>query len=175
MAKRTLTVIALFATLSGCVSMADAPTETVGSSELRFANGLPAGNAKLLRGPEQLSLTISVAGLEPGPHGFHLHTVGRCEAPNFTSAGGHLNPYNRDHGTLSDGGSHLGDLPNLTISSSGSGTAEVVIGGRRDVVLDEIFDDDGTAIIIHENADDYRTDPSGNAGPRIACGVLREG
>ena len=151
------------------------PSEKVGEAELRFANGLPAGTAQLRRGAEQVTLSVAVTGMSPGAHGFHLHTVGRCDAPGFTSAEGHLNPRGRNHGSLSDGGSHLGDLPNIAVSSNGSGTANVVVGGQRDAVLDEIFDADGTAVIVHADPDDYRTDPSGNAGARIACGVLREG
>ena len=118
-----------------------------------------------------LRINISVTGMTPGPHGFHLHTTGKCEAPGFTSAGGHLNPDNRRHGTLAAGGAHLGDLPNLQVAANGSGSVtEVVPGGSG--AMAAIFDADGTAVIVHVNADDYRTDPTGNAGDRVACGVI---
>lgn len=174
MSAKTVLILGLATAMAGCTSIADVPTERVGETQLRFANGLPAGTAQLLRGANQISLSVSVSGMEPGAHGFHLHAVGRCEGPDFTSAEGHLNPYGKNHGSLSAGGSHLGDLPNLTVAANGTATADVVIGGDRETVLEQIFDKDGTAIIVHAKADDYRTNPSGDAGARVACGVMRE-
>ena len=159
--------------LTGCTSIADMPNNQVGMAELRFANGLPAGNVQLLRTSEQLSVSVDVTGMTPGAHGFHLHTTGRCDGPDFTTAGGHLNPGDNSHGTMSAGGSHLGDLPNLQVGSRGTASADLVVSRQAGSALSDIFDADGTAVIVHANADDYRTDPSGNAGARIACGVLR--
>lgn len=157
--------------LAGCTTMDDVPLDRVGEARLTFADGRPAGTAALLSDARGLRVTVSATGMPPGPHGFHLHTAGRCEAPDFTSAGGHLNPDNRKHGSLAEGGAHLGDLPNLQIGANGSGTAtEIVPGGAS--ALGNIFDGDGTAIIVHANPDDYRTDPTGNAGGRVACGVF---
>ena len=102
----------------------------------------------------------------------HLHTTGSCDTPEFASAGSHLNPGNRQHGSANPAGSHLGDLPNLTIGSGGTGTVSATLPGTRDQVLAQTFDGDGTAIVVHAGPDDYRTDPSGNSGGRIACGVL---
>lgn len=151
--------------------MDDAPLDTVGEARLSFANGSPAGTATLLNDARGLRIVVNASGLRPGAHGFHLHTSGRCEAPGFTSAGGHLNPDHRKHGTLAMGGAHLGDLLNLEIDASGAGRAtEVVPGGRG--ALAAIFDGDGTAVVIHAQPDDYRTDPTGNAGDRVACGVF---
>jgi Cu-Zn family superoxide dismutase len=148
------------------------PTERVGQATLSFANGLPAGTAQLYRDGGGLRIGVAATGLTPGAHGFHLHTTGRCEAPGFTSAGGHLNPDGRKHGAQASGGAHLGDLPNLQVGANGSGTAtESIAGGEA--ALAAIFDADGTAVVIHANPDDYVTDPTGNAGDRIACGVLR--
>jgi len=148
-------------------------TEQVGTASLSFANGQPAGTARLLSDGEQLSLAVTVNGMAPGAHGFHLHTTGTCRAPDFTSAGGHLNPYNRTHGTQSPGGSHLGDMLNLQVNASGSASTTVDVSDTPASALEEIFDTDGTAVVVHAGADDYRTDPSGDAGSRIACGVLR--
>lgn len=159
--------------LGACTTLADVPTERVGQATLSFANGLPAGSAQLVRSGTGLSMAVAVTGMTPGPHGFHLHTTGKCEAPSFESAGGHLNPYGRDHGTLDPEGPHLGDMLNIDVGSNGTGTANLDLPGERAGALDEIFDADGTAIVVHANADDYRTNPSGNAGSRVACGVLR--
>lgn len=172
MGKSAIAVaMAAAAGLAGCTGMDEVPPDPVGEARLSFANGSPAGAATLLNDARGLRIVVSATGMTPGAHGFHLHATGRCEAPGFTSAGGHLNPDNRKHGTLAAGGAHLGDLPNLQIGAGGSGRAtEAVPGGRS--ALGAIFDEDGTAVVIHANPDDYRTDPAGNAGDRVACGVL---
>lgn len=172
--RRTFATLTLAAAagLAGCTTLGDVPTERVGQATLRFANGLPAGTAQLLRNGEGLSITVAAVGMTPGAHGYHLHTTGKCEAPGFTSAGGHLNPDGRKHGTMAAGGPHLGDLPNIEIASNGAGTATQPVAGG-DAALAAIFDGDGTAVVIHANPDDYRTDPSGNSGDRVACGVLQ--
>lgn len=166
------TLMVSAAGLSGCTTMNDAPLDPVGEARLSFADGTPAGTATLSSDAEGLRITVSATGMTPGAHGFHLHTTGKCEAPGFTSAGGHLNPGNRRHGTMAPDGAHLGDLPNLQVGANGSGTAtEAVPGGSG--ALAAIFDGDGTAVVIHADPDDYRSDPAGNAGTRVACGVLR--
>ena len=170
---RTLLPISLAAiTLAGCSTLDSIPTERVASARLAFANGLPAGTAQLLSDGKTLSLAVAATGLEPGEHGFHLHTTGRCEAPGFTSAGGHLNPGSRQHGSLNPAGKHLGDLPNLLVGASRSASTEIDLGPDDAGMRAELFDGDGTAIVIHAEADDYRSDPAGDAGARIACGVL---
>lgn len=163
--------IPFFATLAGCQSVGSIPTERIGQATLRQANGLPAGTAQLLAGGTDVTLTVAVAGLAAGTRGIHLHTVGKCDAPDFTTAGGHLNPAGHQHGSDNPAGKHLGDLPNIVTGASGTGTFTVTLGSRDDV-LSAMFDADGTAIVIHAGADDYRTDPSGNSGSRIACGVF---
>lgn len=168
---RLAMVAAASVAVASCSTIDEVPLDAVGEARLTFADGRPAGTATLLNDPRGLRITVSATGLTPGPHGFHLHTIGKCEAPGFTSAGGHLNPDNRKHGSLAAGGAHLGDLPNLQIGPDGSGTAtEVVPGGRG--ALSAIFDGDGAAVIVHASPDDYRTDPAGNAGDRMVCGVL---
>ncbi len=159
--------------LPACSTIADLPTERLASATLTRANGVPAGTVQLLARGDQLSLAVAVTGLPEGLHGFHLHTTGACEAPNFLSAGGHLNPTGKDHGAMSPGGSHVGDLPNLEVVSGVVTSTTIDLDDDRAQVLSWIFDDDGTAVVIHADADDYRTDPTGNAGSRLACGVLK--
>lgn len=158
--------------IGACTTLEDVPTERLGEASLRFANGVPAGTAQLLGNGATVSIAVAVAGLEPGEHGFHLHAVGSCAAPGFTSAGGHLNPAGNSHGHLSPDGKHLGDLPNIRVTSGRAGSIEADLAGTRQSVLDQIFDADGTAVVVHAGPDDYRTDPSGDSGARIACGVL---
>lgn len=108
---------------------------------------------------------VAVEGQAPGQHGIHLHTVGRCDGPDFQSAGAHWNPAGKQHGHLNPLGAHAGDLPNLTISSNGRGAANFLVRG-------ELADADGTSLVLHALPDDYRTDPSGNSGKRVACAVI---
>lgn len=171
MRKMTGLTLAATVALAGCTTLDEAPLDAVGEARLSFANGSPAGTATLLNDARGLRIVVTASGLTPGTHGFHLHTTGRCEAPGFTSAGGHLNPDNRKHGSLASGGAHLGDLHNLQIEAGGSGRATEIVPGDRGA-LGAIFDGDGTAVVIHANPDDYRTDPTGNAGDRVACGVI---
>ena len=170
-----IAALGLGLSLAGCESIQQLPTERLGSATLTRANGVPAGTAQLYGNGTEVSISIALAGLEPGVHGVHLHTTGSCVAPDFTSAGGHLNPTNNQHGTQNPAGAHLGDLPNATIGASGTGTVSATLRGTRDQILSAIYDADGTAVVVHATADDYRTDPSGNAGSRVACGVLSRG
>jgi len=162
----------LAAALAGCQTVDEQPTARLGQATLRLASGLPAGTVQLFTSGDEVNISIAAVGIAPGVHGVHLHTTGSCETPDFASAGGHLNPGNRQHGSANPAGSHLGDLPNLTAGSGGSGSVSAALPGTRDEVLARLFDADGTAIVIHAGPDDYRTDPSGNSGGRIACGVL---
>jgi Cu-Zn family superoxide dismutase len=118
---------------------------------------------------------LSLKGAAPGDHAFHVHAVGKCEPP-FTSAGGHFNPGAKKHGIEAAEGAHAGDMPNLHVPASGDLAIEVVnpmislVKGQPN----SVFDADGSALVIHAAADDYKTDPTGNAGDRIACGVIVE-
>ncbi|MBX7494182.1 superoxide dismutase family protein [Qipengyuania sp. 1NDW9] len=159
-------------TFSACSTIGDLPSERIAEAQLNFANGLPAGTAQLISNGQTLTLAAVATGLEPGEHGFHLHTTGKCEAPGFTSAGGHLNPAGREHGSLNPQGKHLGDLPNLVVGASRTTRAEVDLGEDSAELRAKLFDADGTAIVIHAAADDYTSDPAGDAGPRVACGVV---
>ncbi|NCP19368.1 MAG: superoxide dismutase family protein [Erythrobacter sp.] len=171
-AMRLATALAPAMMLAACASVPMTDSETIATASLLDTDGTPTGEATLMGVGDTVELSVTVAGLTPGEHGFHLHTTGRCTLPDFTSAGGHLNPSDEGHGLLDDDGSHLGDLPNLVAGPNGTARAQVTIGTSRDYVLDNIFDADGTAIVIHADADDGRTDPSGNAGSRVRCGVL---
>lgn len=144
----------------------------VASASLRGSDGAPKGTASLTSNGTTLTLALSVSGLPVGQHGAHLHTVGSCDAPGFTTAGAHLNPHGKQHGAQNPQGSHLGDLPNLVVAGDGTGSLTIPLVGTAAEVEALLFDADGTAVVIHAGPDDYLTDPSGNSGGRIACGVL---
>ncbi len=171
-AQRIAISLATALGLTACSSIPMAETEILGSAVLLDTSGAPRGEARLLAVGDRAELSVTVTGLSPGEHGFHLHTTGRCALPDFSSAGGHLNPSYAGHGLRDDDGSHLGDLPNLTARANGTASAQVPIRGSRSYVMDNVFDADGTAVVIHADADDGRTDPSGDAGSRVRCGVL---
>lgn len=169
---RFVLFVPTIAALAACTSMGQIPTAKVATATLRQANGTPAGTAIITAAGDRLTLSVAGIGLPTGAHGAHLHMVGRCEVPGFSSAGGHLNPGVRQHGRLNPAGSHTGDLPNLTIDDKGAGTLSVELPGTRAELETALFDADGSALVIHAAADDYKTDPTGNSGARIACGVL---
>ncbi|HET7461075.1 MAG TPA: superoxide dismutase family protein [Longimicrobium sp.] len=122
--------------------------------------------------PDSVRLVVESSGLPEGVHGTHLHAVGRCEPPQFTTAGGHLNPANRQHGLRNPQGPHAGDMPNLVVGGNGRGRMETIVRGSLTPGRAPLFDADGTALVVHAGADDMVTDPAGNSGARIACGVL---
>jgi Cu-Zn family superoxide dismutase len=163
------------ALLSSCTSLGEVPTAKVATATVYLANGLPAGTAVITAAGDRLTLNLAATGLAQGTHGIHLHMIGTCSAPGFTSAGSHLNPASRQHGSENPAGSHLGDLPNIAINAQGRGVLSAELAGSRSAIEAALFDSDGTALVIHAQADDYRTDPTGNSGERIACGVLKRG
>lgn len=148
------------------------PTELVGAADLQNRDGSPAGRAMLYRDPVEMTISVTLSGVEPGTRAVHLHAVGDCSASDFTSASGHLNPQDNEHGSENPRGTHLGDLPNVTVGPNGVGSVSDVLRGDPVQVTGWIFDADGTAVVVHEDADDYLSDPAGNAGERVACGVL---
>jgi len=129
------------------------------------ADGSRAGAVSLTEGTGVAWLSIDASGLPPGLHGIHLHAVGRCEPPDFASAGPHWNPGKHQHGLENPQGPHLGDLPNVTVAADGTLKTMVQVPAG-------LVDEDGTALVIHAGADDNRTDPSGNSGARIACAAF---
>jgi Cu-Zn family superoxide dismutase len=120
-----------------------------------------------------VKIAVSVSGGAPGLHGFHVHAVGRCEGPDFKSAGGHFNPAAKEHGLENPKGAHAGDMPNLSVGADGSGKGEFLARGASLAPgPGSLFPDGGTAVVLHASPDDMKSDPAGNAGARIACGVV---
>ena len=158
--------------LSGCAAAgAIANTHTV---TLRDAAGRTVGTALLTPATEGVQVVLSVNGVSAGMHGVHIHQTGLCDPPEFTSAGGHFNPANRQHGFENPAGHHAGDLPNMTVGADGRGSLSAVARGAtlEGNGPNSLRKPGGTALVVHATADDYRTDPSGNSGARIACGVI---
>ena len=170
---RALALVIAFG-LAGCASAAQqafegAPASSSASAAVPFPilgpNGEPRGFATFLSDGQRTDIKVQAEGLPPGAHGIHLHAVGRCEGPGFQSATGHWNPQSKLHGHDNPQGAHLGDLPNLDVGPDGRGSASFSVVG-------DVADADGTSLVIHAKPDDYKTDPSGNSGDRIACAVL---
>jgi Cu-Zn family superoxide dismutase len=132
-------------------------------------SGQVLGQVRMWETPGGVTFRIGAAGLPHGIHGIHVHGVGRCEGPAFASAGPHWNPAGHKHGFNNPAGPHAGDLPNVTVSANGVLAEAVTLPGASFATL---LDADGAALVIHARADDYVTDPSGNSGDRIACGVI---
>jgi len=141
----------------------------IATATLRTAAGEEVGRARVTEVAGGLRVTIDARLMPPGIHGAHLHTVGRCEGPAFASAGPHWNPMGTKHGSMNPQGPHAGDLPNLVIGADGRGAIGVTLPGAS---FDSLLDADGAAMVVHADADDMTTDPSGNSGARIGCGVL---
>lgn len=165
--------------INGCASYGGIepeapPTPYTASADLRSAAGLSVGTATATQIGSDIRVRIDGMNLPMGAHGAHIHMTGICAPPAFASAGGHWNPTGHQHGKDNPAGMHKGDLPNMLIGADGRGTLEYTIPnawvtGNRLALLDS----DGAALVIHANADDNRTDPSGNSGGRIACGAFR--
>jgi Cu-Zn family superoxide dismutase len=167
-----LLIAGVLAVTVGLAPAAAAKKTTVGTGILLDGTGATRGQVTLVERGDGMDLKLTVRGLPAGQHGVHLHMVGSCNAPDFVSAGGHLNPHAKMHGSLNPQGSHLGDLPNLDVGSGGTGSLTARLAGTKAELWQALFDGDGTALVVHATADDYRTDPTGNSGGRIACGVI---
>lgn len=176
--KRVALAAVALAILPGCASyLAPVQGYAAGSSataDVRDRVGLSKATARATQAGDAIRLQVTAMNMAPGAYGAHVHTSGRCDAPGFESAGGHWNPTNHQHGKDNPRGMHKGDLPNLMIGADGRGTMEVTIPHSSLAGPDNrMLDADGAALVIHAAPDDYRTDPSGNSGARIACGVFR--
>jgi superoxide dismutase, Cu-Zn family len=139
------------------------------------ASGQKIGTATFSPSEGGVRIDVDVSQLPPGLHGIHIHAVGKCEGPDFKTAGPHFNPAGKKHGKDNPQGPHNGDLPNLEVGADGRATASML---DTNVTLGDgptsLFGPGGTSIVIHANMDDYKTDPSGNSGARIACGVIQK-
>jgi superoxide dismutase, Cu-Zn family len=139
------------------------------------STGKNVGKAALKQTAAGVEIKASLSNLPPGTHGMHIHTVGKCDPPDFKSAGGHFNPDMKKHGMNNPDGMHAGDLPNVEVGADGK--AKVKVTAAHVTLTDgdhSLFHEGGTSLVIHEKADDYMTDPSGNSGNRIACGVIEK-
>jgi Cu-Zn family superoxide dismutase len=150
-----------------------AEAKAPGPAQLKTADGGDAGMVTLSEDGKGVTVKVEVAGLQPGPHGLHLHAVGRCDGPKFESAGPHWNPLGKQHGKDNPQGAHLGDLANLEVGADGRGAATFTLTGQSLLGGEHpLLDLDGAALVVHAKADDYKTDPSGASGDRVACAVL---
>ena len=144
---------------------------------LKTSTGEDAGTATFKQGKKDLTIKLYLKNLPFGDHAVHIHAKPMCEAPDFKSAGGHFNPDAKQHGTMNPMGHHNGDLPqNISIGETHTGTATFKVDylSMTEGSPNNILANGGTAIMVHEKADDMKTDPTGNAGNRIACGVIME-
>lgn len=165
---------ALFIALGGAALGADAARKTA-TAEVKNGKGEKVGEVKFKEVKGGVSMSAKVMNLPVGQHAIHVHEKGSCEAPEFKSAGGHFNPAHKKHGLQNPEGHHAGDMPNMTVNAKGKGTFRTVIQG---VTLEgtgdnSLFHQGGTSVVIHEKADDMKSDPAGNAGARLACGPVQ--
>jgi superoxide dismutase, Cu-Zn family len=169
-------ILSVFVGIAGATMLFAAANDggapRVARVHLQNAKNASVGEAQLRETPNGVLLTADLHGLPPGEHGFHVHQTGKCEPP-FESAGGHFNPTGAPHGFETDKGPHAGDMPNVFVQASGTAKLSVFLRGvTLDAGPNALIDADGAALVIHAGPDDYATDPAGNSGARIACGVI---
>jgi Cu-Zn family superoxide dismutase len=140
---------------------------------IKNAEGKEVGSAALTQTPAGVLIKLSLKGVPAGEHAFHIHAVGKCEPP-FTSAGDHFNPGKKKHGIMASAGAHAGDMPNLHILANGELVVEVLNAAvtLHKGKVNSLLRPEGTSLIVHAGKDDYKSDPTGEAGGRIACGVI---
>jgi Cu-Zn family superoxide dismutase len=172
--RSALSAIAILAALSGCMSSGTSSTNSgsTATAQVRDAGGNSLGTLTISETGTGLLTSGTLRGLTPGTHGIHLHAVGLCVAP-FASAGGHWNPLSRQHGMNNPQGPHMGDMMNIDVGADGSATVSVRTPGGTLHGTNPLLDSDGASVVVHAAADDYHTDPAGNSGARVACGVVQ--
>ncbi len=158
-----------------------ATADTLGTATMQPIAGVTAvvhdasnrelGTLALTESAEGITVAGKLVGLAPGEHAIHIHSVGQCEAP-FTTAGPHWNPTTKQHGKDNPAGSHFGDMANIVVGADSTVEIHSVTPGGTLTGMNALLDSDGAAVVVHAKPDDYRTDPAGNAGDRIACGVV---
>ncbi len=158
--------VAIFAMLSALTAQAIAAEQVaVANVELMNADGESIGTVAIFNEEGGAVVEYNLHSIPPGPHGFHMHSIGLCEPP-FTSSGGHFNPDGKRHPQ------HAGAMSNLHVPESGAVQGKIRLDWSFDDMSEHLFDEDGSAIVIHAGPDDYFSEPSGNAGPRFACGLI---
>ena len=164
---RILIPVAAAAALTACAAI-----EPEGGAPMPLVNasGQSIGTVRAWQTAGGVSFRISASGLPHGLHGIHVHAVGRCDPPDFKTAAAHWNPAGKQHGMNNPAGPHAGDLPNVEVAANGVLNATVTLAGAS---MANLLDADGAALVIHASPDDYKTDPSGNSGARIACAVIQ--
>ncbi len=175
---RTYLIPLMLLAATGCSTTETARTvavSDVATANLVRADGSNVGVATLSDRSDGVWLSVAAVKLTPGTYGIHLHAVGKCDAPDFTTAGPHWNPAQKQHGFDNPMGTHAGDIRNLVVNAGGVGAIEVELEGALYEGPTGAMDADGIALVIHEKADDYATDPSGNSGKRVICGVFTKG
>ena len=167
--KQIVGILAVGAIVAACATVAPGGPSAVADLAPTAGNAAKGSVTFTQRG-DKIAVAAKVSGLAPGQHGFHIHEKGDCSAPDGMSAGGHFNPFGKPHANPSVADHHAGDMPMLSADASGNATLDVVldtitIGGAGDIV--------GRAVIVHKDPDDFTTQPTGNSGARVACGVIR--
>ena len=177
-------VVVIYLAVAGviaCAQSSSAPAESTGpkgasasaTAQLKDAKGQSVGQVKMRETAEGVLLQVELKSVEPGVKAFHIHEAGRCDAPTFQTAGPHFNPEKEAHGLLAQSGAHAGDLPNIHVPESGSASVEVLAHGVTLASGERsLLDANGSAVVLHAKADDYASDPAGNAGDRVACGIV---